>query len=1027
MKKKIYLALAAVPMFMSTLVGCSALHVHTIDSPYEHDETSHWKTCKVCHQKFDQHEHTWNEFNDTCFICEYQDPLVVLEGNVVVGLTPHGRDKLTFDMPDEVNDVPVEGIAPGAFLGSRAVTVKLNKNLKYYYKEAFTGTNVRIITSEEGDTIQWEYDPVDKRMEKHSNYVAMIGNQYYETLHDAFASVRANDTTITLLKDDIKLESFDRLPVNFSITLVSYYSSAFLSCNFDISASGILYIPETITYKGTTRLMLSCIMEKRGDGDSAKNGNHEDEVYNSGSLVFTNRETRPDDITVGYVRTFHDAAPLIPAQGAKQVVNAAIVTLPINHYAFGTLRFNQALDAIKGLTEYGQTVNGLTITSPFEGEKFEIGDNAFNIAWDLKVPVGATDILKDVHYYNFLPKGMFFDLTIGEGITKIRDRAFNNRIDGDIDHDVAEQLNLVFSHLLTVTLGDDVKEIGYRAFYDNVSLKSVSGGKNLEKIGESAFEGDAELVIADFTYSKLAYIVANAFSGCSSLSRLGLPAGVWHNGPASTYFPYDMTPERLAFAVSHTKDDKTWVREGEELPSNFAYTATTHKDSLGRFDQVGYAATFELAVEKCADNGEIYVTQKSGMEKLNIKRIGPKGEDGAYGKSFALTVDPAINNFTITSDKADKKLSISENYWFAVTNAKVDAKIEIEGNVAGGYNFNDVGTFAIRQEYGVNPDDYNVTISCDDKVECTAKHNEFTFAQKNYDGFGLFNFTIDNNNVTHIKGGSKLGEQAKAITFGRTCEQSSEVKLDGTMTIAAASNLESAVITDEVTSIGKFFTYPNNDTKGVLKEVVLGRGITKIEDEAFKYRDGLISITLPDTITSIGADAFHMCGFSNIDIPASVTSIGDSAFNDCFALKSVSIPADSELKTIGSNAFTYCKNLRDISFGNKLTTIGYQAFSDDDNLTEIKLPSTIETISDRAFSFCDSLKSVYLPDDNALKYIGQYAFLDCYSLTSFRFGDNVNNWKAGSTDIEATDIADTAKAAEYLRDTYKDKVWQRSA
>lgn len=1025
MSKKIYLALGVLPLFMSTLVGCSSLHVHTIDSPYETDETSHWRTCKICHEKFDQHEHVWNEFNDTCFICEYKDPLVRLEGNVVVGLTPHGMNKLTFDMPDEVNDVAVEGIAPGAFSGSKAVTVKLNRNLKYYYKEAFEGSNVRIITSEEGDTIQWEYDPVDQRMEKHSDYVAMIGNRYYKTLHDAFAAVTANDTTITLLKDNIEVEPFDRLPVNFSISLVSYYSSAYLSCNFDISASGILYIPETITYKGTTRLMLSYIMEKRGDGNNAKNGNKEDEVYNSGSLVFTNRETRPDDITVGYVRTFQEAAPLIPAEGAKQVVNAAIVTLPVNHYAFGTFRFNKDLNAIKGLTEYGQTVNGLTITTPFAGvgQYFEIGDNAFNIAWDLKIPVHGT---KDTHYYNFLPKGMFFDLTIGKGITKIRDRAFNNRIDSDIDHDVAEQLNLVFSHLLTVTLGDDLTEIGYRAFYDNVSLKSVSGGKNLEKIGESAFEGDSELVIADFTYSKLDVIKANAFTGCLSLSRLGLPAGVWLNGESS-YMPYDMTPESLAFAVSHTNDDKTWQRS-TLLSNQFVVTTSDHKDSLGRFDQVAYVPTFDLALEACADGGEIYVTQQSGMTELNIRRIGPKGEDGAYGKSFALTIDPAINNFTITSDKADKKLSISENYWFAVTNAKVDAKIDIEGNVTGGYNFNDVGTFAIRQEYGVDPDDFDVTISCNDKVKCTAKHNEFTFAQKNYDGFGLFNFTVDNNNVTHIKGGSKLGEQAKAITFGRTCEESSEVKLDGHLLNPALKNLESAVVADEVTSIGTFFGSSEFMYSGVLKEITLGRGVTTIVKDAFRDCKLLSSVTFSDTLTSIGDNAFYNCmPLANLDLPSSLTSIGKEAFENCYGLGSVYLPKDSELVSIGELAFNQCYGLKDISFGNKLTTIGNGAFQHCMMLKEIKLPSTIETIGANAFNHCTVLESVYLPDDNALRYIGANAFTDCDALTSFRFGDNINNWKAGSTDILATDIADTAIAAEYLRDTYKDKVWQRSA
>ena len=79
------------------------------------------------------------------------------------------------------------------------------------------------------------------------------------------------------------------------------------------------------------------------------------------------------------------------------------------------------------------------------------------------------------------------------------------------------------------------------------------------------------------------------------------------------------------------------------------------------------------------------------------------------------------------------------------------------------------------------------------------------------------------------------------------------------------------------------------------------RKVSSIGDKAFQGGNEVTSVTIPNTVTSIGQEAFMYLQITSIDIPNSVISIGDGAFMGCQYLTSVTIP--ERLTSIGQAAF----------------------------------------------------------------------------------------------------------------------------
>lgn len=157
--------------------------------------------------------------------------------------------------------------------------------------------------------------------------------------------------------------------------------------------------------------------------------------------------------------------------------------------------------------------------------------------------------------------------------------------------------------------------------------------------------------------------------------------------------------------------------------------------------------------------------------------------------------------------------------------------------------------------------------------------------------------------------------------------------------------------------------------------------VVSIGDNAFSFPGGLYltSITIPNSVTSIGEGAFEYCsGLTSITIGNSVTSIGDWAFSDCSGLTSITIP--ESVTSIGESAFRDCSGLTSITIPNNVTSILRGTFSGCSRLTSITIPERVTSIGDDAFGGCSSLKYVIIPSN--VTSIGFSAFIYCSSLTS---------------------------------------------
>ena len=186
--------------------------------------------------------------------------------------------------------------------------------------------------------------------------------------------------------------------------------------------------------------------------------------------------------------------------------------------------------------------------------------------------------------------------------------------------------------------------------------------------------------------------------------------------------------------------------------------------------------------------------------------------------------------------------------------------------------------------------------------------------------------------------------------------------------------------------------------------VIYGKGDMEDYDQTLyrpwdSYRNSIATLLIGDSVTTVGLRAFVSCSnLVSVIIGNNVTTIKLFAFADCTSLTSVSIP--NNVIDIEGQIFLKCSNLTSIDVDNdntyyssengvlfnksKTILIKYPEGKTNENYI---IPNSVITIGDYAFYQCYRLTSVTIP--NSVTIIGGYAFENCTGLVSVIIPNNV--------------------------------------
>ena len=362
--------------------------------------------------------------------------------------------------------------------------------------------------------------------------------------------------------------------------------------------------------------------------------------------------------------------------------------------------------------------------------------------------------------------------------------------------------------------------------------------------------------------------------------------------------------------------------------------------------------------------GEIKVDELSEEDKALIR--GPKGEKGDPFTFDDLTVSQRLDLKGDTGDvgpqgKPGESIRIAETFEDEENNVVVSFSDDTQITIPKGKAlvFEDLTEEQKAELKGEKGDKLTFEdLSEEDKTELKGDKGEDAPKYQGSDYISI------NDDIISLAA-DKYIEDKKETIKGYIEEYQLSVDSEPTQGIWINNGTYQSLIGFTKIPDDYFTTDSNTPNEKKVYKVIMPNSITSVGKNAFLSND-IKDLKLSDNLLLIGASAFLNNVLKSIIFPDGLQSIGNYAFQKN-ALKSIILPG--ELQNIGDYAFENNK-LEKIEFPDGLQSIGNYAFQNN-ALKSVIFPDELPSIGNYAFRN-NALKSVIFPDE--LQSIGDYAF-----------------------------------------------------
>ena len=564
--------------------------------------------------------------------------------------------------------------------------------------------------------------------------------------------------------------------------------------------------------------------------------------------------------------------------------------------------------------------------------------------------------------------------------------------------------------LTSVTIGNGVTSIGYFAFFGCSGLTSITIPDSVTSIGRQAFSDCTGLtsVTIGGSVTSIGYY---AFRGCDKLQDIYITdIAAWCNISGLNNLMYSGTSNKNLYINNELATSITIPNGVTAIPS-YAFSGCTGLTSVTIPDSV--TSIGESAFSGCTGLTSVTIPN-------SVTSIGEK----AFYNCTGLTSVTIGNSVTSIGGFAFYGCNNLQDIYITdiATWCNISGLDNLMGDGSSNKNLyiNHELVTSITIPNGVTAIPYYAFSKCSSLTSVTIGNSVKSIGEKAfYNCTGLTSVTIPNSvtsigdyafsgctGLTSVKIGNGVTSIGYYAFWG--CSGLTSITIPNSVTsidyyaFRGCDKLQDIYITDiaawfNISGLDNLMRYGTSNknlyiNNELATSITIPNGVTAIPSYAFSGCTGLTSVTIGNSVTNIGKDAFYNTAWYN-NQPDGLVYAGKVAYKYKGTMPSnTSIVLNEGTLGIADYAFYNCTGLTSVTIPDSVTSVGYAAFQGCTGLTSVTIPNSVTSIGNYAFYNCSGLTSITIP--SSVKKIGDSAFSGCKGLMSITFNGTIAQWYA---------------------------------